>query len=147
MNKKAAVLVCVTGQHDCDRLIRVGKDLAEEKSVSLQVLCVQPTSSGFEADGEELEYLRQTARDAKAEMTVYFDDEAPIVAVGFAKQMGAVQIVTGMAEAPVNGFVELIHKLLPSIPIAMVAKDGVVYNICPVDKKSKKAVHTYGIDT
>lgn len=137
MKEKAAVLVCVTGQRDCDRLIHAGKKIAQERSVSLQVLCVQPTSAGFETNCEELEYLRQTARDAKAEMTVYFDDDAAIVAVGFAKQLGATHIVTGMAEAPVNGFVELIHKLLPAIPISMVAKDGVVYNICPASVKKR----------
>lgn len=137
MKEKAAVLVCVTGQRDCDRLIHAGKKIAQERSISLQVLCVQPTSAGFETNCEELEYLRQTARDAKAEMTVYFDDDAAIVAVGFAKQLGATHIVTGMAEAPVNGFVELIHKLLPAIPISMVAKDGVVYNICPASVKKR----------
>lgn len=138
MKEKAAVLVCVTGQHDCDRLIRAGRQIAEERSVPLQVLCVQPASSGYETNCAELEYLRQTARDAKAEMTVYFDDDAPVIAVGFAKQMGATHIVTGMAEAPVNGFVELIHKLLPAIPISMVAKDGVIYNICPANTKQQK---------
>jgi Osmosensitive K+ channel histidine kinase len=138
VKEKAAVLVCVTGQHDCDRLIRAGRQIAEERSVPLQVLCVQPASSGYETNCAELEYLRQTARDAKAEMTVYFDDDAPVIAVGFAKQMGATHIVTGMAEAPVNGFVELIHKLLPAIPISMVAKDGVIYNICPANTKQQK---------
>ena len=53
------------------------------------------------------------------------------MAVGFVKQIGAVHIVTGMAEAPVNGFVDVIHNLLPKIPIAMVGKDGTVYNLLP----------------
>ncbi len=138
MNDKAAILVCVTGQRDCDRLIRAGKKIADERSVPLQVLCVQPASAGFETSCEELEYLRQTARDAKAEMTVYFNDEAVLVAVGFVKQIGATHIVTGMAEASVNGFVEMIHKLLPKVPISMVAKDGMIYNICPASGRQQK---------
>ena len=125
---KASVLVCVTGQRDCDRLIRAGKKIADGRSIPLQVLCVQPTSAGFDADGGELEYLRQTARNARAEMSVYFHDDAPLMAAGFAKNIRA---VTGMAEAPVNGFVEILHKLLPRVPISMVAKDGTVYNIFP----------------
>lgn len=128
---KASVLVCVTGQRDCDRLIRVGKRIADSRSIPLQVLCVQPTSSGFDADGDELEYLRQTARDAQAEMSVYFHDDAPLMAAGFVKNIRAEHIVTGMAETPVNGFVEILHKLLPKIPISMVARDGTVYNIWP----------------
>lgn len=136
---KAAVLVCVTGQRDCDRLIRAGKKIADSQSIPLQILCVQPTSAGFDADCEELEYLRQTAKSADAEMSVYFHDDAPLMAVGVAKSIQAVHIVTGMAEAPVNGFIEIIHKLLPHIPISMVAKDGTVYNICPVKKSESKA--------
>lgn len=139
VENKGTVLVCVTGQKDCDRLIRAGRKLAGESGAALQVLCVQPASAGYDASCEELEYLRQTARDAKAEMTVIFNDDAPLVAVGFAKQIGAAHFVTGMAEAPVNGFIELIHKLLPEIPISMVAKDGIVYNICPADGKRPKA--------
>ena len=100
---------------------------------------MQPTSAGFETSCEELEYLRQTARDAQAEMTVYFNDDAALLAVGFVKQIGATHLVTGMAEAPVNGFIETIHKLLPKIPISMVAKDGMIYNICPAVKKERAA--------
>jgi K+-sensing histidine kinase KdpD len=136
---KAAILVCVTGQHDCDRLIRAGRKIADERSVPLQVLCVQPASSGFETSCEELEYLRQTARDAKAEMSVYFNDDAALVAVSLVKQIGATHIVTGMAEAPINGFIEIIHKLLPKTPISMVAKDGMIYNIYPSNDSKKPA--------
>lgn len=135
---KPSVLVCVTGQRDCDRLIRVGKEISDQRSLSLQILCVEPTSAGFDANCEELEYLRQTARDAGAEMSVYFHDDAPLMAVGVAKKFRSVQLVTGMTEAPVNGFIEIIHKLLPHIPIAMVAKDGVVYNIFPENSKKSK---------
>ena len=136
---KASVLVCVTGQRDCDRLIRAGKKIADSRSIPLQILCVQPTSAGFDADGEELEYLRQTAKNAGAEMSVYFHDDAPLMAAGFAKNIRAGHIVTGMAEAPVNGFVEILHKLLPKIPISMVAKDGTVYNICPAKADERAA--------
>lgn len=131
MKNKAAILVCVTGQRDCDRLIRVGKKLAEERSVPMQVLCVQATAAATQACCEELEYLRQTARDASAEMTVYFHDEPAFVAAGFVKQIGATHIVTGMAEAPTNGFIDVVHDLVPMVPISMVSREGIVYNIFP----------------
>ena len=67
VKSKGTVLVCVTGQRDCDRLIRAGRQIAQERSIPMQVLCVQPMSSGFETSCEELEYLRQTARDASAD--------------------------------------------------------------------------------
>ena len=129
--KHTSILVCVTGQKDCDRLIRTGRRLADSHHTDLQVLCVQPVSAGYDANGEELEYLRQTARDASAEMTVFFHDDAALIAVGFMKQVGAIHVVTGMAEAPINAFVDTIHKMVPSIPISMVSKEGIIYNICP----------------
>ncbi len=145
MEKGKTVLVCVTGQHDCDRLIRTGKEIALEQALSMQVLCVQPNSSGFDADCEELEYLRQTARDAGAEMSVYFNDDAPLTAASVAKHIGAAHIVTGMAGpegTPASGFIELLHKLLPTVPISMVAKDRTIYNICPTrrDEKAAKSI-------
>ena len=131
--KRTAILVCVTGQKDCDRLIRTGRKLADSHETELQVLCVQPAAAGLgtvEAS-EELEYLRQTARSAEAEMTVFFHDDAALIAVGFIKQVGAIHVVTGMAEVPINGFVDTIHRMVPSVPISMVSKEGVIYNICP----------------
>lgn len=132
MKSTPAVLVCVTGQRDCDRLIHAGSRIANQLGAQVQVLCVQSPSRGH-TDYEELEYLRQTAKEADAEMSVYFNDEAAYTAAVFARKKNAVHIVTGIAEAPMNGFVEVLHSLLPKLPIAMVAKDGKVYNICPKD--------------
>ncbi len=139
MKKSKTVLVCVTGQHDCDRLIRTGKKIADELSLPLKVLCVQPTSAGFETDCEELEYLRETARDAGAEMTVYFHDDAPLMTVSVAKKIGASHIVTGMAGVPASDFIDIVHRLLPSVPITMVAKNGMLYNMCPAGKDEQTA--------
>jgi K+-sensing histidine kinase KdpD len=140
LKSSKTVLVCVTGQRDCDRLIRTGRTLADKLALPLRVLCIQPASSGMQGNSEELEYLRQTARDAHAEMTVYFNDDAPLMAVSVAKKIGAKHIVTGMPEAPANGFVELIHKFLPDIPISMVEKNGKIHNICPaeIDERTAK---------
>ena len=69
-------------------------------------------------------------------MCIRDSDDPALMAVGFVKQIGAVHIVTGMAEAPVNGFVDVIHNLLPKIPIAMVGKDGTVYNLLPESNRT-----------
>lgn len=132
--KQASVLVCVTGQRDCDRLILIGKSLAEEMGIALQVLCVQPTANGFCARSEEVEYLYQTSKDAGAEMTIYFHDEAALIAAGFVKQVNAKHIVTGMPDGRANGFVEMIHRLVPETPVSMVSKDGKTYNMYPATR-------------
>ena len=79
--------------------------------------------------------LYDPARDAGAEMTVYFQENAPVVAASFARRVGAEHIYTGMAEAPVNGFVEILHKLLPKVTLSMVGKDGTIYNILPEEAR------------
>lgn len=129
--KKASVLACVTSQKDCDRLILVGKEIAEERQVPLQVLCVQPTTNGYCVDSEEIEHLYQVTRDAGAEMTIFFHNDAPLIAAGFIKQVGAKHIVTGMPDGRANGFVEMVHRFFPKIPISMVSSEGTIYNMYP----------------
>ncbi len=101
--KKASVLVCVTGRRDCDRLILVGKKLSKLHNVPLQVLCVQPMNHGFCAKSDEIEHLYQVTKDAGAEMTIFFHDEAALITAGFVKQVGAKHIVTGMPDGRANG--------------------------------------------
>ena len=139
VKRQKSVLVCVTGQKDSERLIREGEKEARQLGVSLQVLCVQPVPS-FQTKEEqqifqqvcgELENLRQIAKEAGAEMTVYFYNDPALAAAGFAKHVGAIQVITGVAEAPVRGFVDIFHQLLPKLPISMVSRDGIVYHLCP----------------
>ena len=48
-------------------------------------------------------------------------------------------MVTGMAGFASTGFIEVLHSLVPRIPISMVSKEEVVYNMYPVDYKSSKS--------
>ena len=132
VSKTPCVLVCVTGQKDCVRLIETGVQIAGQlQEIPVRVLNVQPACAGYETDGEELEYLRQKARSVSADMTVFFNDDPALITAGFVKQTGAVQIVTGMAGTPTNGFIDLLHKLVPEITISMVSKEGNIYHIYP----------------
>ena len=59
VSKTPCVLVCVTGQKDCVRLIETGVQIAGQlQEIPVRVLNVQPACAGYETDGEELEYLR-----------------------------------------------------------------------------------------
>ena len=136
--KKASVLVCVTGQHDCDRLIRTGREIADEFGVQLQVLCVQPTVNGYGGNGEEIEYLHQTSKEVDAQMSIFFHDDAALVAAGFARQVHAAYLVTGMPDGRPNGFVEVIHQLVPDLPIAMVSSEGKIYHMYPAFRNLKR---------
>ena len=38
-----------------------------------------------------------------------------------------------------NGFVEILHKLLPKTPISMVSRDEIIYNIWPEQARKPAA--------
>lgn len=99
---------------------------------------------GYCAKSDEMEYLYQVTKDAGAEMTIFFQDDAPVIAAGFAKQVGAKHIVTGMPDGRANGFVQTIHYLIPKVPISMVAEDSTIYHIYPSLALKRKSVPAMG---
>ena len=136
-NTRASVLVCVTWQMSCDRLIKTGKNIADKYNLDLQVACVQKPATDFVIDSGVIEYLYKSSKEVGAEMTVFFNDDAPFIISAFAKKKNAVYIVTGMNGNKINGFISAVHKLLPDVTISMVSNDNVVYNMCPQDKATK----------
>ncbi len=133
---KPSVLVCVTGQYDCDRLIEAGFEKAVENGWELHVLCVHtPTDDPF-AYSEEIEHLYRTGKDLGADMTVAFDRNAPRCTADFAKKINARQLITGMPDNRPNGFVLTVHELLPRLQLTMVTKDGerMMYSLESTDR-------------
>ena len=122
--KKPSVLVCVTGQYDCDRLIEAGFEQAVEMGWDLHVLCVHTPVNDLSYFSQEVEYLYRTAKDLGADMTVLFNGNAPRVAADFARKINAKHLVTGIPDYRPNGFVLTLHKLLPRLQITMVTKEG-----------------------
>ena len=76
--KKPSVLVCVTGQYDCDRLIEAGFEQAAESGWDLHVLCVYSPAKDLSYPSDEIEYLYRTAKSLGADMTIAFSDKAPM---------------------------------------------------------------------
>jgi len=130
-DKKPSVLVCVTGQYDCDRLIRAGADLAEEQGYDLHVLCIHTPVNDISLLGDEIEYLYRTAKELGADMTIAFEKNAPKFAAGFARKLNARLMVTGLPDNRPNGFVLTVHERLPRLQITMVTKenDRLLYSI------------------
>lgn len=122
--KKSSVLVCVTGQYDCDRLINAGFEKAVDLGTELRVLCVHTPVSNCSLLSDEIEYLYQTAKKLGADMTIAFNNNAPQTAADFAKKINAKIIVTGIPDGRPNGFVDTLHELLPKSNITMVTKEG-----------------------
>lgn len=121
---KPSVLVCVTSQFDCDRLINKGFEKTVDKDYDLHVLCVHTPVSNASFLSQEIEYLYQTSKTLGADMTIAFNDNAPKTTADFAKRINAKLIITGMPDNRKNGFVDTLSMLLPKSDITMVTKEG-----------------------
>ncbi len=122
--KKPSVLVCVTGQYDCDRLIEAGFEQAAERGYDLHVFCVHTPMNDLSYFSDEIEYLYRTAKSLGADMTISFSENAPRCTADFARKINAKHLITGMPDTRPNGFVLTLHELMPKLQITMVTKEG-----------------------
>lgn len=129
METDRCILVCVTGQSSCERLIRAGARIAEEKNCSLLVLSIFPTSGCFTPEIETIGELDRCAKEHNAEMLLFYNDLPFAVAAAVAKKHKAVNIVTGFCEDGASGFVTALHTVLPATEITMVDKEEKFYKI------------------
>ena len=118
------ILVCVTGQKHCERLIREGAELAEQLGGSMSVVHVAAQGNTFlgnPKEGEALEYLFRTADAFGAEMTVLRASDALDTLVAFAREREADCVVVGSAPGRAGGaFAEQLRLRLPQAEIRSV---------------------------
>lgn len=118
------VLVCVTPQAACTKLIAAGARLAQEANAMLQILCVLPGCQGRIPDLSALEALQETAKEANAPMQVYYNDEPALTTAAHAAKYGVTHLVVGFPGERSNDFVHMVHNFIPHIPITMVGQEG-----------------------
>jgi len=95
-----SVLVCVTGQRSCERLIVTGAGIAAREGQPLSVLHVVRTGGnvlGFVNEPQALEYLLRTSIDHGADMTVRRADDVVNAIEAEARRLDARVIVAGRA--------------------------------------------------
>lgn len=112
-----SVLVCVTGQKSCERLILTGAKLAEMAGESLVVLHVVRTGGsvlGFVNEPQALEYLLRVSMEHGADMLVRKADDVVNAIEAEAKAHGTTVIVAGRA-ANYNGW-DLLDELKTRLP-------------------------------
>ena len=130
--KENTVLVCVTPQRSCTRLIRQGEIIALKSKAKLVVLAVFAKRDGASPENSAiLEELYEAARMCDATMSVYFNDTPDILAAVFASKKNAGTIVTGFPRERSSGFVNSLHGLLPAIPIIMIDENNREHKILP----------------
>ncbi len=134
--KHPCVMVCVTQQETCSRLIEAGARIANENNLPLSVISVFKESSGMDANnGDALENLFSCAQKYGASMNVYFNDSPALVVAVAAKKNHATTLVTGFPAEGSSGFIARIHEILPELPITMVDSQSNEYKIVQFDKE------------
>ncbi len=134
--KQSCIIVCVTPQDSCARLIEAGARIAEKENKSLVVLSIFKEKNGLNAnEGGALETLYGAARKYNARMSIYFNDNPAIVAAIVSKRENASVFVTGFPEEGSSGFIARVHELLPELPVTMVDKNSDEYKIIPFSKE------------
>lgn len=123
INQPAHVLVCVTDQTSCRRLITAGVAIAEKLQVPVKVVSVQPEGLVSKKASEALQVLYNISAKLGADMTVYFSDDPALTVAVHARQAGAIHIVSGAPGANSNLFIEMIKGLLPEVPLSVVDAD------------------------
>ena len=103
LNTYRSVLVCVTQQKSCERLIRFGAEL-KKKDGELYIIHVTKDNWNFvdnDKDGEAMEYLFSLAKSYGADLTILNSDKIPETVAQFAQHYQCDVIVTG--EGPNTG--------------------------------------------
>lgn len=126
---KPSVLACVTGQYQCDRIIKTAKEIAQIEGCELRVLSVLEPTSDYSKISGEIEYLNAVAKESGADMTILFHDNAPYACADFVNQNNVQRIVTGMHDGGAESFLVMFNRFAPMVSITMVAEDNTAYSM------------------
>lgn len=115
------VLVCVTGQKTCEKLILEGASLAQSLGAQLSVLHVALSGLNFlgnPVEGEALEYLYRISSEYGAAMMLIRADDILKTIFSHAEQIGATHLVIGHGkESGAFGVANEIGRLKPELNI------------------------------
>lgn len=127
--KKPSVLACVTGQYECDRIISVARQIADDCNCELHVLSIIKPTNHYSSVSDQIEYLYLVSKENNADMNVLFQSDAPKAAAEFAEENNVQRIVTGMHDGKDDSFLVKFNQLAPKMPITMVAENKSVYSM------------------
>ena len=117
MDKQSRVMVCVTGQRTCERLIHMGAEIAKEKEEALSVVHVARTGNNFlgsPSESEALEYLYGISKNYEADMMLLRADNVIETLTLHARKIGANTLVIGGTQA--KGKKDITYALRSAMP-------------------------------
>ena len=119
------VLVCVTDQETCGRLIETGRKLADITDSHLKVICVRPRRSEKWFASDEVEFLFNKAKQLDAEMIIHFHDYALESVADFISAHSVNSVIVGTPpQAGQSVFISGLEEKFPELPIISVDSDG-----------------------
>ncbi len=127
--EKNCVMICVTPQISCARLIEAGIEIAREENREAVVVTV--IGNQYRNDIAALNYLYDIIEKNGLQMKMYFNNEPAITAAVVAKRIGAGSVVTGLPEDNNGRFISLFRDLLPDIPVTMIGTDKTRFRLFP----------------
>lgn len=117
------IMVCVTGQKTCERLINEGARIAKELDGQIIVVHVATSKSSFlgnspEEEADALEYLFRCAQASNAQMNVLKSENVLESIVNFSAQYNIDCIVLGVASGrDALSFAHSLRLRLPNVDI------------------------------
>ncbi|KPU45884.1 hypothetical protein OXPF_03520 [Oxobacter pfennigii] len=130
MGSVKKVLVCVTVQKTCERLIRKGANIRDEIEGELLVIHVAASGANFLgniSEADALEYLFSISKSAGADLTVLRSDDVIKTIIQFAKENKITNVVLG--EPPDGRSNTIVNELKRKLEFAdiyiMPAKDTI----------------------
>ena len=121
-----SVVVCVTDQQSCVRLIHAGNEIALAKHCALHVLSVMPSTVSPYGKGDALDELFAASREVNAEMTVYYNDNPVDTTVKFLEAKQACDLVLGIGPDKPDGFTKKIMQH-SAVTVHVIGKNGEHY--------------------
>jgi len=119
MDIKHRIMICVTRQRTCERLIQQGKELVSRVGGELYVVHAIKTGENYLGnpnEGEALEYLFRISKEVGAEMNVLRTKNVIKALADFAKNQGITTMILGPApETESTNIASELQHLLPSI--------------------------------
>lgn len=122
--EKKHVLVCVTGQKTCEKLIAEGGRLAETLDSELSVVHIARKGMGLlggvVAEAEALEYLFKVSSDYGADMAVIRSEHVVEALAGHARKVNAALMVLGSSRETDRDVTKDLKARMPEMEFAVV---------------------------
>lgn len=117
-------VVCVTDQFSCERLIHVGRRIADMSGTSLVVVSSGQLSPSL--NHEALDHLFSVSKEYGADMDVFYSETPFETLLSFLQGSGARHVVTGMPQEK-NSILNLMWERFPQMNFYTVDTDSSLY--------------------